>query len=79
LGKKWVTGPSFLGLDMNLTKRVTITETMNFELRADVLNILNTPQWDNPNVNINSTSFGRITAVRDNTNRTFTINARVNF
>ena len=75
--RRWIEGPSRLGLDVNLSKRVTITERANFELRADVLNILNTPQWGNPNMSINSTSFGRITSASGN--RTFTLNARLNF
>ena len=73
-----VTGPSSFGLDMAATKRLRLTEKTMFTLRADAINILNKPQWDVPNTNINSTTFGRITnTVR--ASRTILINARVDF
>jgi hypothetical protein len=62
---------------MALTKRVQIAERKSFTLRANVVNILNTPQWDNPNVDINSSSFGRITSATGT--RTVTLNARIDF
>jgi hypothetical protein len=73
----WLKGPGSLGLDMALSKRVRINETTNFTIRADAINVLNTPQWSNPQTNINSTSFGRITGAGGS--RTFTLNARVDF
>jgi hypothetical protein len=77
LSKGYLRGPSAIGLDMNLVKRVRISETRNFEFRMDVINILNTPRWGTPNMNINSTSFGRITSAGGN--RSFTGNLRLNF
>ena len=77
LGRGWIEGPSRLGLDLNLIKRVRIDETKEFEVRMDAIDILNTPQWGDPNLNINSLNFGRITTAAGN--RQFTINARVNF
>ena len=64
-------------LDVKLIKRVRITESKEFEVRADALNVLNDPHFANPNVNINSTSFGLITTARSNLR--FVINARLNF
>jgi hypothetical protein len=64
---------------MALSKRVQIGETMSFTLRADAINVLNTPQWDDPETGINSGEFGRITDVDDGSTRTFTINARIDF
>jgi hypothetical protein len=77
LARGWIEGPSRLGLDLNLIKRVRIDETQEFEVRVDAIDILNTPQWGDPNLNINSLNFGRITTAAGN--RQFTINARVNF
>ncbi len=88
LGLRWIEGPSHVTLDMNLIKRIQIDETKQLELRADVKNIMNNPWWTNPNTQINSTSFGRITgsgvssgtdAGNRNGTRTFTLNARLNF
>jgi hypothetical protein len=77
LARGWIEGPSRLGLDLNLIKRVRIDETKEFEVRVDAIDILNTPQWGDPNLNINNLNFGRITTASGN--RQFTINARVNF
>ena len=70
-------GPGGLGLDVALSKSIQLNETTQFTLRADGINILNTPQWGNPNTDINSGNFGRITSATGQ--RTFVINARVEF
>jgi hypothetical protein len=80
LGMRWIEGPSNLGLDVDLIKRVRITERKEFEFRVDAINVLNHPNFDNPtagNLSINSTSFGRITTATGN--RRWVFNARVNF
>jgi hypothetical protein len=74
-----VEGPSRLGLDMALSKRIRIAESTGFTLRVDAINILNTPQWGNPVTDINSANFGRIQSVRPDTQRSFTINTRIDF
>jgi hypothetical protein len=56
---------------------VRISETRNVEFRLDAINILNHPNWDAPNTNINNTSFGRITSATGS--RSFTGNVRLNF
>jgi hypothetical protein len=90
LGQRWIEGPGHIGLDFNLVKRIRLAETKSFEVRVDVLNILNTPRWNDPSsLDINNPNFGKMTA-SDPTGsfqqsdtvtgaRTFTINARVNF
>ncbi len=81
-------GPGRLGLDMSLSKRVRINETASFTIRADAVNFLNKPIWGNPNTDINSASFGRITGHPDGAGcegcsfagaRTITVNARIDF
>jgi hypothetical protein len=70
-------GPSRLGLDMALQKRTRIGEGKTFIIRADAVNVLNRPIWNNPNTDINAGTFGRITGASGS--RTVTINARVDF
>jgi hypothetical protein len=70
-------GPGRLGLDMALQKRTRLTERTTFTVRADAVNVLNRPMWDNPTTDINSTTFGRITTATGA--RTVVINARVDF
>jgi hypothetical protein len=80
LGQRWVEGPGQLGLDISLGKRIQLREGTSFTIRADAVNALNKPQWDNPaaaNLSINSTDFGRITTAGGS--RTITIGARVDF
>jgi len=70
-------GPSRLGFDMALEKKVRFAEKKTFTIRADAVNILNRPIFATPNTDINSASFGRITSAEGS--RTITINARVDF
>jgi hypothetical protein len=70
-------GPASLGLDVALSKGIQIGETTMFTIRADAINILNKPQWNNPNTDINSSNFGRITNAGGT--RTFIISARIDF
>jgi hypothetical protein len=77
VGRNIITGPNVLGFDVNAIKRVRVTEGKELEFRVDVVNVLNHPNFGNPVVNINSTSFGQITTATGS--RRFTFNARVNF
>jgi len=89
LGLRWIEGPAHLGFDANLIKRVRIAESKEFEIRVDVVNVLNHPNFgynsnrdtqNNPfllNLNINSADFGRFTDAQGS--RRFTLGARLNF
>lgn len=74
-------GPATIGFDLALSKRIRIGEGKSFTIRADAINFLNTPRWDNPITDINSADFGRITGhpTGGTGARTITINARVDF
>ena len=77
LSGNWLEGPGSLGLDAALSKSVQIREDMDFTIRIDAINLLNTPLWNNPNLDIRSVNFGRITSAGGA--RTFTLNARIDF
>lgn len=62
LAPNFLSGPGAMRLDLNLIKRITLAERKQVELRADAINATNSPQFLSPNVDINSLSFGRITA-----------------
>jgi hypothetical protein len=72
-----IRGPGTLSVNMSATKTVKITEGTTFTLRADAVNVLNHPQWGNPNTTVNGATFGRITSATGN--RTVTLNARFDF
>ncbi len=55
-------GPGYFNTDMNLKKSFAITEHMKFTLGANFFNILNHPNFQNPNANNLSSSFREITA-----------------
>jgi hypothetical protein len=77
LSQRFYAGPPNLRFDAALSKRVRIGEGKSFSIRADAVNILNHPVWGDPNTDINSNSFGRITTATGS--RTITLGARVDF
>ena len=78
LGLGVIRGPRRFELDANLVKRVRVDEKKTLEFRADIVNILNHPIFANPDTNINSATFGLISATAAD-GRRFTLGARVNF
>ena len=77
LAPRYLQGPGSFRLDLNVVKRFRISESKNFELRADFIDALNSPQWGNPNTDINSLNFGNITSADGN--RVIVIGVRLNF
>jgi hypothetical protein len=63
LGLSSIYGPNFFNVDFSTLKRTRITETINVEFRAEIFNLFNTVNFDNPETNINSANFGRITGI----------------
>jgi len=80
LSELFFQGPGSFRLDLNLIKRVRISERVNFQLRMDVENATNSPQWDRANVtnSINSLNFGVITATTGDA-RIVVVGGRINF
>lgn len=58
-----INGPGYWNLDSSIFKKMQFTERIGGEIRADVFNILNHPNWGNPNVTVTATTFGQITGV----------------
>lgn len=74
LGRNFLNGPLYVNWDAGIIKNFPITETVNFEIRAEAFNVLNRPNFFIGNVsfvpsgtsfNINSTNFGRINTTFD--------------
>ncbi|MEX2301840.1 MAG: carboxypeptidase-like regulatory domain-containing protein [Bryobacterales bacterium] len=55
-------GPSYSNLDMTLNKLVPITERLKLELRMEAYNLSNSFMGQNPITDVNSGSFGAVTA-----------------
>jgi hypothetical protein len=80
LAPRLLYGPGRFRFDANLVKRIRISERFQFEINAQVENLTNTPQWDDPvaaDRNINSLNFGRITTATGA--RIIVIGSRINF
>ena len=61
LGLNPLYGPGTWNFDANLQKKVRIGESRSLAFRLDARDILNHPTPGNPNLNINSGTFGQIT------------------
>ena len=59
--RDWIRGPGGWDLDMGLNKNVYITETKYLQFRGEFYNAFNHMNPSNPNLNMESTSFGQIT------------------
>ena len=59
-----LTGPGFADVDLSGEKETKLFERVNFILRADAFDILNHPNFGQPSGNVQSASFGQITATR---------------
>jgi hypothetical protein len=51
-----LSGPSFVGLDMSVTKTQRITERVQAEFRAEFFNILNHPAFGQPETGLGCSS-----------------------
>jgi hypothetical protein len=60
LGLKSIHGPGAWDFDANIQKSIRIAESKNLTLRVDAQNVFNHPTAGNPNLNINSGTFGEI-------------------
>lgn len=65
LGRNVFHGPGDVTFDMTLMKRTRIGEGKIIEFRSEFFNIFNHANFGNPNGNIGSVNFGRITTTRD--------------
>jgi hypothetical protein len=57
----WLRGNGKNQLDANILRRFPVTEKQTLEFRLDMINTFNHVLWDNPNTDINSSNFGRVT------------------
>jgi hypothetical protein len=71
--------PKFYQFDMTFTKRVRVTENTNFELKADVQNIMNHPAFALPSAVVGGATFGRIRDSVNNGPRRMQLALKFNF
>jgi hypothetical protein len=73
-----LSGPSYFNVDLSVTKRIPITETVRMEFKATAINATNHPNFSFGTQNFDSTSFGRITN-QANLNRRLNFIAQLRF
>ncbi len=61
-GRNIMTGPGFLSTDLSLQRNfgLKLNERSRIEFRAEAFNLMNTPQFGNPNATLGNPAFGTI-------------------
>lgn len=57
-----IRGPGYTNLDGTIIKRFRFTERIGGEVRADALNVTNSPNFNNPNGTFGNPAFGQVTS-----------------
>jgi TonB dependent receptor len=60
LGRDTFYGPSYKQIDLSVLKKTRVTETKNVEFRAEMFNLFNHPNFDEPNTFFGTPGFGQI-------------------
>jgi hypothetical protein len=76
-GRNTIIGPGELNFDMSLNKNFPIREMMGLEVRLSANNVFNMPHFTSIDTNVNSHTFGQVTAV--GSMRQLTVQARFRF
>jgi hypothetical protein len=80
LARNYFAGPGTHTWDSSLFKTFSVTERVKTELRAQVYNLTNTPQFQDPDSNYTNGDFGQLTTVRlSPTNRELELAFRITF
>jgi Carboxypeptidase regulatory-like domain len=66
-GRNTFRGPGFFNIDMSMVKRFAITEHKSMSFRAEAYNLINHPDFANPQLSLSTAqTFGKITATVNN-------------
>ena len=66
LERFFINGPVFFNWDASIIKSIPIRESLKVQLRVEAFNVINRANFFQGNMNINSTSFGRVTQLATN-------------
>jgi TonB-dependent receptor-like protein len=83
VGRNTMRGPGVANLDLSLYRTFKLGAQTNLQFRAEAFNATNTPHFNNPNGNVNSSNFGKIlstqTAYATGRSREFRFGLRLSF
>ena len=71
-----IQGPHWRQVDLSLKKRFRFSSSMNLEVRAEVFNLFNTLNLNNPNTQVDNAAYGTITSARIPRQSQFTLSFR---
>lgn len=77
--RNYFIAPVYNQLDVSIAKKFRITETISFDVRADIRNFTNHPSFDNPTAVLNNALFGRINDTVTNTARRIQLAGKLYF
>jgi hypothetical protein len=66
VGRYILSGPGFFNLDAALFRNIRVSERFNLEFRTDWYSATNTPQFNNPGLNLGDATFGQVTGAGGN-------------
>lgn len=78
-GRNAFRSPGGFQVDASILKRTALTERLNLELRADMLNLTNSPFFGAPTATLTSATYGRIRDTVLSSSRKIQIGAKINF
>ncbi len=64
-GHNSLRGPAYFDVDLAVTREIKLYERLALQARAEAFNVFNHPNFNGPNANISSATFGRILSARD--------------
>lgn len=73
------TGPGTKTMDLNVAKTFVFSERVHAEFSGDIFNLFNTPQFSQPDGNMNDGNFGKVTSLRYASEREIQVSFRVSF
>ncbi len=83
VGRNTMRGPGVANLDLSLFRTFKLGSQTNLQFRAEAFNATNTPHFNNPNGNVNSSNFGKVlstqTAIAAGRSREFRFGLRLTF
>ena len=77
LGRNFMDGPGAWNLDASIFRSIDIKERWKLQFRAEAFSVVNTPRWNDPNTDITSSNFGKITGAGGA--RSFQLSAKLTF
>ena len=61
-GRRALIGPGTSNLDLSFVKQFMITESKSLQLRGELFNATNHPNWGNPGTTLGAANFGIVTS-----------------